>query len=222
MFDTEVAPDTRFAFKSGVSATLIACHECDLLQREVELPPGGVARCRRCGATLYRRPKHGVDHTLAWLLAAAALFLIANAFPLVSLDIGGQQTSATLHGAARALHGQGMTVVAVLVLGTTIVAPGLGIAAMLYLLLPLWFGCSAPGSMLLARLVQSASPWGMLEVFMLGIIVALVKLAHLASVVPGVGLWAYAALMFAFIAAARSYDSHRIWTRLTSIEGATT
>lgn len=199
---------------------LIACHECDLLQREVELPPGGTARCRRCGARLYRRPKHDVDHTLAWLLAAAALFLIANAFPLVSLDIGGQQTSATLHGAARALHEQGMTIVAALVLGTTIVAPGLGIAAMLYLLLPLRFGRLAPGFVPLARLIQAASPWGMLEVFMLGIIVALVKLAHLAAVVPGVGLWAYAALMFAFIAAAGSYDAHRIWTRVAAAQAA--
>lgn len=199
---------------------LIACHECDLLQREVELSPGGVARCRRCGASLYRRPKHDVDHTLAWLLAAATLFLIANAFPLLSLDVSGQQTSATLQGAARVLHDQGMTVVAVLVLGTTIVAPGLGIAAMLYLLLPLRFGRVAPGFIPLARLVQSASPWGMLEVFMLGIIVSLVKLAHLASVVPGVGLWAYAALMFAFTAAARSYDSHRVWIRVATLEGA--
>ena len=200
-----------------MTAALIACHECDLLQREVELPPGGTARCRRCGARLYRRPKNSVDHTVAWLLAAAVLFLIANAFPLVSLDIGGQQTSATLHGAARALHDQGMTLVSALVFGTTIVAPGLGIAVMLYLLVPLRFGRLAPGFIPLARLVQTASPWGMLEVFMLGLIVALVKLAHLASVVPGVGLWAYAALMFAFIAAAGSYDSHRIWTRVATV-----
>lgn len=201
-------------------AALVACHDCDLLQREVELTPGGVARCRRCGAELYRRSKHDVDYTLAWLIAAAACYLVANSFPLVALDVAGQQTSATLYGAARTLHEQGWTPVAVLVLGTTILAPGLGLAAMLYLLLTLRFGRLAPGFIPLARLVQTASPWGMLEVFMLGIIVALVKLAHVASVTPGIGIWAYAGLMFAFIAAASSYDSHRIWTRIDRLEAA--
>jgi paraquat-inducible protein A len=203
-----------------VVSALIACHECDLLQREVALPPGGAARCRRCGGVLYRRSKHDFDWTLAWLIAAAVCYGVANAFPLVELDVGGQRTFATLHGAARTLHDQGMTFVAALVVGTTILAPGLGLAAMLYLLLPLRFGRLAPGFLPLARLVQTVSPWGMLEVFMLGIVVALVKLAHVASVTPGIGIWAYAALMFAFTAAASSYDAHRIWTHVARLRSA--
>jgi paraquat-inducible protein A len=201
-----------------MTAPLVACHECDLLQREVALAPGSAARCRRCRAELYRRPKRDVDYTLAWLVAAAACYAIANAFPLVTLDVQGQETTATLFGAARSLHEQGWTPVAALVLGTTIIAPGLGLAAMLWLVAPLRYGRLAPGFVPLARLVQTVSPWGMLEVFMLGIIVALVKLAHLASVTPGIGLWAYAALMVAFIAAASSYDSHRIWRRVGELE----
>jgi paraquat-inducible protein A len=204
-----------------MSKTLVACHECDLLQGRIELSPGAAAVCVRCGATLYRRSKHDLDHTLAWALAAAACFVIANAFPLVALEVAGQQTSATLAGAARSLHQQGWTPVAALVVGTTIVAPGLGLAAMLYLLLPMRFGRLAPGFVPLARLVQAVTPWGMLEVFMLGIIVALVKLAHVASISPGIGLWAYAALMFAFIAAAASYDGHRLWAQADRLKGAT-
>jgi paraquat-inducible protein A len=204
----------------AMPAPLIACHECDLLQREGDLAPGAAARCRRCSATLYRRARHRVDHTLAWVLTASVLFVIANAYPLVGLELGGQHTSATLPGAARALHEQGRTVVAALVLGTTVVAPGIALAAMLYLLVPLSLGRLAPGFVPLARLVQTVSPWGMFEVFMLGIVVALVKLAHVATVTPGVGLWAYAGLMFAFIAAAASYDSHRLWTRVATLEAA--
>jgi paraquat-inducible protein A len=192
---------------------LVACPECDL-------PPGAAARCRRCGAPLYRRSRHDADHTLAWLVAAAVCFAVANAFPLVSLEVAGQQTSATLFDAARTLHRQGWTPVAALVIGTTIVAPGLGLAAMLYLLLPLRFGRLAPGFVPLARFVQAASPWGMLEVFMLGIVVALVKLANVASVSPGIGLWAYSALMFAFIAAAASYDGRRIWLHFDRLAAA--
>jgi len=196
---------------------LIACHECDLLQREVVLSPGGAARCACCGATLYRRPKHEIDHTLAWTLAAAVLFVVANLFPVVTLDISGQRTSATLWGAVRTLHDQDMSAVAALVLGTASLAPGAGIAGMLYLLAPLRLGRIAPGFALLLRVVDHASPWGMIEVFMLGIVVSLVKLAHLASVIPGIGLWGFAALMLVSIAAAASYDAHDLWTRYDAL-----
>jgi paraquat-inducible protein A len=59
----------------------------------------------------------------------------------------------------------------------------------------------------------------MIEVFMLGIIVSLVKLAHLASVIPGIGLWGFAALMLGSIAAAASYDPHDLWTRYDALRG---
>ena len=88
---------------------------------------------------------------------------------------------------------------------------------MLYLLAPLRLGRIAPGFALLLRVVDHASPWGMIEVFMLGIVVSLVKLAHLASVIPGIGLWGFAALMLVSIAAAASYDAHDLWTRYDAI-----
>jgi paraquat-inducible protein A len=192
---------------------LIACHECDVLQRRVALPPGGAARCRRCGALLYKRARGGLDESVAWAIAAAALLVIANAFPIVSLEVQGLETQATLLGAARALHDQGMTAVAALVLATLVVAPVLGLGALLYLLTPLHFGRVAPGFAPLFRLMQAAGPWQMFEVFMLGILVSVVKLSHLASVVPGIGLWAFLALMFASVAATSSYDPQSVWAR---------
>ena len=68
------------------AASLTACHECDLLQRETPLAPGGTARCPRCGAVLYRNQPDGLDRTLAYTLGAAALFVVANSFPIVGLD----------------------------------------------------------------------------------------------------------------------------------------
>lgn len=193
--------------------SLIACHECDALQRKVSLPPGGTAYCIRCGAQLYREPRGTFDHTLSWAISSAVLLALANAFPIVVLEVQGQQTEATLYGAARALHEQDMTAVAALVFFTTIVAPGLVLAAMIYLLSPLRFGRLAPGFGPLFRVMQASGPWGMLEVFMLGILVALVKLSHVASVLPGVGMWAFAALMITFAAMSASYDSAQIWAK---------
>ncbi len=162
---------------------------------------------------LYRRSKGTLDHTLAWSVAALVLLVLANVSPIVVLQIGGDQTHATLIGGAEALYKQGMFAVAALVVFTLVVAPAGLFLALIYLFTPLKQGRVAPGFAPLFRFVQKLGPWQMLDVFMLGIIVSVVKLSHLASVIPGAGLWAFLALMFASVAAASSYDVHTIWER---------
>ena len=127
-------------------------------------------------------------------MGAAVLFLIANAFPIVGLEAAGHHSSTTLFGAVRQLYDDDMTSVAGLVFTTTILMPGLEIAALLYLLLPLKLGRVPRGLPAVFRLVHAVRPWGMVEVFMLGTLVALVKLAALASVVPGIALWSFVVL----------------------------
>jgi len=196
------------------ASALHACHDCDLLQREVPVPPGGSARCPRCGAVLYRRRENGLDRTLAYSLGAAVLYVIANSFPIVGLEAAGHRSSTTLFGAVRTLWDQNMGSVAGLVFTTTILMPGLEIAALLYLLLPLKLGRVPAGLAPVFRVVQAVRPWGMVEVFMLGTLVAITKLAALASVVLGVALWSFALLMFLMAAAAASFDNHELWQRV--------
>jgi paraquat-inducible protein A len=197
--------------------SLHACHDCDLLQREVPLSPGGTARCPRCGAVLYRRKPNGLDRTLAYSMGAAVLFVIANSFPIVGLEAAGHHSSTTLFGTVRQLYDGNMTSVAALVFTTTILMPALEIAALLYLLLPLKLGRVPSGLPAVFRLVQAVRPWGMVEVFMLGTLVALTKLAHLASVVPGIALFSFGALMFLIAAAAASFDTHALWERVDEV-----
>jgi paraquat-inducible protein A len=193
---------------------LLACHECDLLQREIALAPGGTARCPRCGAVLYRNTPDGLDRTLAYALAAAALFVVANAFPIVGLEAQGFRSSTTLLGTVQALHKDEMTSVAALVFVTTILMPALNIGALLYMLLPLKLGRVPLGLPAVFRLVDAVRPWGMVEVFMLGTLVSLTKLAHLAHVEPGIALWSFGVLMFLVAAAAASFDAHALWARV--------
>jgi paraquat-inducible protein A len=193
---------------------LHACHDCDLLQQEVSLPPGGSARCPRCGAVLYRNNTNGLDRTLAYSLGAGVLFLVANAFPIVGLAAAGHHSSTTLFGTVRTLYNQDMTSVAILVFATTILMPALQIAALLYMLLPLKLGWVPRGLPAVFRTVHAVRPWGMVEVFMLGTLVALTKLAHLAAVEPGVALWSFGAVMFLVAAAAASFDGHALWERV--------
>jgi paraquat-inducible protein A len=197
--------------------SLHACHDCDLLQREVPLALGGTARCPRCGAVLYRRKANGLDRTLAYSMGAAVLFVIANCFPIVGLEAAGHHSSTTLFGTVRQLYDGNMTSVAALVFTTTILMPALEIAALLYLLLPLRLGRVPSGLPAVFRLVQAVRPWGMVEVFMLGTLVALTKLAHLASVVPGIALYSFGGLMFLVAAAAASFDTHALWERVDEV-----
>jgi paraquat-inducible protein A len=194
---------------------LIACHECDLLQREVaSLPPRGKALCTRCSAVLYRNNPDGLDRTLAYALGAAVVFVLANAFPIVDLDAQGNRTSTTLLHTVRVLHDEGMTSVAALVFVTTFLAPALEIAALVYLLAPLRLGRVPPYFGQIFRLVHAVRPWGMVEVLLLGTLVSLAKLAHLAHVEPGIALWSFAALMVLLAAAASAFDTHALWERV--------
>jgi paraquat-inducible protein A len=193
---------------------LIACHECDLLQRETVLADGGSARCRRCGAVLYRSLPVNVDRALALTLAAMVLFAVANAFPIVGLDVNGTLVETTLFGAARILYDDGVWPLAGLVFVTTLLMPFLGMVAVVYVLLPLRTGRAPRRPDIVLRLLRRVTPWGMIEVLILGMLVALVKLAHIATVVPGIAIWAFGAVMLLLAAAASTFDPHDIWTRI--------
>jgi paraquat-inducible protein A len=201
-----------------VPAPLIACHECDLLQREVPLPRSGVARCGRCGATLYRSQPESLELTLALTLGAIVLFVVANTFPIVGLKIQGQLIQTTLYHTARTLYDEDMKSVAALVFVTAIAMPALELFALTYLLLPLRLGRVPPYFAAAFRMLQSVRPWGMVEVFMLGVLVSLVKLAHLASIVAGVALWSFAVLMLVMAAISTTFDARELWAKAGALQ----
>ena len=196
---------------------MIACHECDLLQKPVAIPPGRSMQCARCGACLRRHRPDGLRRTLACLVGAALLFVVSASFPIVAMEIQGQRTVATLFGAARALEQQGMLGVGVLVFVTTVASPILQIGSMLYMLIPLHQGVVPPRIDVAFRLVHTMKQWGMVEVFILGVLVSLVKLAGIAKVVPGIALWAFAALIVLLAAAAANFEADDLWERVSEL-----
>ena len=197
-----------------MNAELIACPHCDLLQRAVPLEPDSLARCPRCDLVLYRPHDENLDRPLAFTLAAAALFVVANAFPIVGLELQGQQTTATLFGTAQALFDQNMKMLGAIVFFTTIIVPAVQLSAMAYVLVPLRMGRVPSYLPLALRALQAVRPWGMVEVFLLGMLVSLVKLAGMANVVPGTALWAFGGLLLMIAAAVASFDARAIWPRL--------
>jgi len=196
---------------------LTACHECDLLQREAALPQGGVAHCGRCGAELYRSHPHSLERTLALTFSAIVLFVIANSFPIVGLQLNGQLIQTTLFNTVRTLWDEDMKSVAALVFLTTIAMPALQLSAVTYLVLPLRQGRVPAHFAQVFRVLQTVRPWGMVEVFMLGVLVSLVKLAHLAGVIAGVALWSFAALMLVMAGISAVFDARGLWARASAL-----
>jgi paraquat-inducible protein A len=193
--------------------SFIACHECDVIHRIKPLPAREAAHCIRCGAVLYKHKPNSLERTLAFAFAGLILFILANSFPFLGLKIGSQVRETTLITGIYELYVQGMQVIAILVLLTTVLVPFIQILCLLYILLPLKFHRLPKGLPRLFRFVNSVGPWGMMEVFMVGILVSLVKLAGMAKITPGISLYSFLALIFVLAAMTVSLDSHLIWQK---------
>jgi paraquat-inducible protein A len=192
---------------------LVACHACDGVHRIVTIPPRGRALCRRCGTLLYRNMPRSLDRAAALYVAAIILFLLANSFPFVALQYGDRIEQSLLISGGFALQRAGMGEIGLLVLLTSVVFPLLTIGGMLYLLLPLRFGVRPPWMTPVWRMVRTLSPWSLIGVFMLGLLVSVVKLQDLATIVPGVAFYAFIGLLVVSAAAAASFDPAVLWPR---------
>jgi paraquat-inducible protein A len=195
-------------------SSLLACQHCDLLQRLPELEPGASARCPRCNKELWRRREDSLNRTLALSVGAAVLYVIANSVPMLGLTIVGRDASTTVIGGAQHLWNNGQQIVAVLVLFTAVIAPALQIGLMLAIVLgamrkraPRWVGS-------LLRHHPTTRIWSMIEVMMVGVLVALVKIADYATVLPGVALFVLWVLVFVLAGMQASFDSREVWDKI--------
>jgi len=188
----------------------VVCPGCDAVYRRAALGPREVAHCPRCGTELERHPGSQEERILPLTVASLIMFAIANLFPIVEIELQGLRSQTTLAGAVVALSAEGMSIVALLVLATTILFPLLQLCILAYLLIPMRLERRPPGFSWLVRAMQSLRPWGMIEVFLLGVLVAIVKLSSMAHVVAGPALWAFMALTV-MLTAVLSFNPGAFW-----------
>ena len=112
------------------------------------------------------------------------------------------------------LYDQGMWEISILVLLTTIIVPLLQLLSHLYVLLPLKFNRIPWKMAAVFRLSQMLSPWSMMEVFLIGILVAVVKLVGMAEIIPGLALWSFALMIVILTAASANLDPQIVWKRV--------
>jgi paraquat-inducible protein A len=211
--------DSRFSAQGDAALELVACPDCDLLQRIPMLEPGGTAHCNRCSRILAKRSLRSSELPLALAVAAAITLIVANLLPLMELHVVGRFASTTIAGGAYEMWLQGQRITGVLVLFCAVIAPAGYIVLVLTLLLaarraviPSWAGE-------LLRWVGQLQVWAMLEVVMLGILVALIKIAELATVNPGIGMYAFGVTIFLLPAILTNFDRRVLWQRVEWIDG---
>lgn len=192
-------------------SSIIVCHACDLVQRHRTIVAKTRVRCVRCRAELYRSHSTSIDAAIALAGSAAVLLLLSNWFPLVTLQLNGTTRDTTLIGAALGLYAQGYGSVGALVLLTTLFIPSFQIASLLYVLVPIRARRRATRQNELFRTLTRLRPWAMPEVFMLGALVAMVKLSAMAQVIPGISLFFYGALMLTLAALTSITPTEQFW-----------
>jgi len=192
----------------------IACHACDLIHRLDKIPPGRAAQCSRCGTTLYKPKQDSINRSLAFALAGTIFYIIANTYPFLSFKIGAQLRETTLITGIVQLYQQDMFIIAALVLFTVVIVPAVHLVAMLYILVPLYNGRTPYFLAPVFRIYNILKPWGMLEIFLLGILVSVIKLIKMATIIPGTALYGFFALIFTLAAMTATLDSHQIWEKI--------
>jgi paraquat-inducible protein A len=198
----------------------VVCEQCDLHVRETPLEPGGKATCGRCGNLLYTAPQRGLNRSLVFAITAAALFLISNFFPIVTIDAVGLTNSTTLLSAPVRLVHDGIPSIASLVFFTAFLMPGMQIIALIYLLAPLYWNRLPPGYKTVFRVSNFVKTWSMIEVFMIGLLVTISKLNSVAAVVPDIALISFFLLMWCILIAVVNFESRDFWQKVEQIKRA--
>ena len=194
-------------------ARLRECPICGMFQVMPQLSRRGAACCARCGSLLRQDRTDPAGRALALATAGLLLFALAVSLPFLTLDLGAGQETSLVTGPV-ALENNGMPELALVVLGTTMLAPVAKMAAMIWVLVGLRFRSPPAHLAVVFRLVEVLTPWSMVEVFLLGVFVAYTKLSDLAPVHIGGGVYALGVLMLLMAAADSALDHETIWERL--------
>ncbi|AOB31823.1 paraquat-inducible protein A [Bordetella sp. H567] len=192
------------------TSPLISCEHCGGVYRRQELGPGEQASCVRCGTVLWRYSGLHPSGWLALALAALIVFLIANAYPVAIMRVQGMVQAASFPDAVIVTWRQGHEIVAIMTGLAGLVLPLFQLVLLLWVLYPIASGARPPAFSLATRMLGLLEPWSMVPVFVLGVLVAVVKLAGMASVSPGVGLGGFALLTILLTMLGR-LTPHTLW-----------
>ena len=201
------------AFTTAAGASLLSCHTCHQLSQARRLPGGGHAVCSRCGATLHFRKPNSLARTLALTLTAFILYIPANLLPIMTvISYGEGEPDTIMSGVIHLMEAQ-MYPIALLVFFASVIVPVVKLIAIIYLLISVqkksrW---RPRDRTVMYRVTECIGRWSMLDIFMIALLAALVKLGAIATIEPGLGAVSFAAVVVITMFAAMSFDPRLIW-----------
>ena len=196
------------------STQLIICEYCDSVYERQTLGTHERAHCQRCGALLDRRPWLGVDHLLALSATAGMLLAFICFYPILHIYTRDQKGSANLIEAVLALFEGPISLMGITSAFALVLVPATQVGLLVWLLAFARKRRHAPGFRSCMRLLEVLRPWSMLEVFLLGALVAVVKLTGRIDTAPAMGLFALGALSLLMVGVA-GRDVRMLWDQVS-------
>ena len=205
--------------KDNMGEHYLCCHECDEISR-IPLPhrPGRY-QCPNCGHTIFRYWPGMIEKIYALNLAALFLFIVTNLFPFLTFEVLGNSAEATFTTAIRYLYHEEDYLLAVAVMMTTLVVPAMRILLYLVIFAPIYHGVVPRYTAGALKLLEATLPWGMLDVFLVGVLVSIVKLVKMGTIIPGTSLWAFAVMILIMAYIQSIFDPHPIWEKIDEVRG---
>jgi len=189
----------------------IICHQCFTLQQEIPIQDGTKACCAECGGLLYRYDSKLIDHSLAWSITGVIFFALANAFPLIKIDLLGSEQFITLPKTIMSLFENEFYVVGFFCIFLIFIFPLMifFINILIFTLLKMGRGEKVTKELLI--LLSHIKPWSMADIFFISILVALVKLVAFGQIHIGISFWALMAFVMIDIYISKNIQLHEIW-----------
>ncbi len=197
---------------TAAEAGLISCHVCHALARRPTRPHGRI-ECPRCGAHIHSRIPGSIRDTWCYLIAAIVLYIPANVYPIMSVVWLGKGEPATILEGVAQLIEEGMWPLALIVFVASIFIPLLKMVVLAFLLISVQRKSTwrLVDRTRLYRLTEFVGRWSMVDIFVIGILAALVQFGSLASIEPGIGSLSFAAVVVLTMFAAHRFDPRLIW-----------
>ncbi len=200
-------------FSRAAERGLAGCHICG------KTSPVALGKCPRCGTHLHLRKPHSIQRTVALMIAAGALYIPANVLPVMTVTELGDVDATTIIKGMMTFWRSGAYPIALVIFTASILIPFLKMVALTWLCLAA-SGKVHPSPSLLGKIywfTELLGRWSMVDIFVVGILVALVQLGNYMTITPGPGAVAFAGVVLLTMLAALSFDPRLLWDRLEAI-----
>jgi paraquat-inducible protein A len=204
------------------SSSIVECHECALSVNISLLIERQKALCPRCGFLLSAKHHNALDRILAYSISAIFFLLLSLPFKFLAFQSNGIERKIDILASLTILNDNNYHVLAVLEVLTIFVIPAIILFSLIYLTIALRKGIYPRGGQYLLKLTYKLLPWSMVEIFVVGVLVSLIKIISLADITLGPSFYAYILFSLAMTAAVLHLDKHQIQQQLNSSELSST